>query len=139
MSDWYGTGSAFFAHVSVHLGIGLAVLTYCVIVDSSNAVNLTDGLDGLAIMPLVLVTGALAVFAYVESNGIFAAYLRMPFLPGEGEIAVFVPAWWGLVWAFYGLTPIPNKCLWGMLVTWHSVRHWAPLPQLCAKSWYCLL
>jgi len=71
------------------LGIFYMVLTYLVIVGSSNSVNLTDGLDGLAIMPTVLVAMGLAVFAYTTGNTVFAEYLQIPFIPGAGELAVF--------------------------------------------------
>lgn len=71
------------------LGVFYIVLTYLVIVGSSNAVNLTDGLDGLAIMPTVLVAMGLAVFAYASGNAIFADYLQIPSIPGVGELAVF--------------------------------------------------
>jgi phospho-N-acetylmuramoyl-pentapeptide-transferase len=71
------------------LGVFYIVLTYLVIVGSSNAVNLTDGLDGLAIMPTVLVAIGLAVFAYASGNAIFANYLQIPSIPGVGELAVF--------------------------------------------------
>ena len=64
-------------------------LTYLVIVGTSNAVNLTDGLDGLAIMPTVMVSGALAIFAYVAGNAVFSKYLGIPYIPGAGELAVF--------------------------------------------------
>ncbi|WP_136248572.1 phospho-N-acetylmuramoyl-pentapeptide-transferase [Halomonas borealis] len=71
------------------LGVFYIVLTYLVIVGSSNAVNLTDGLDGLAIMPTVLVAMGLAVFAYASGNAVFAEYLQIPMIPGAGELAVF--------------------------------------------------
>ncbi|RTR06051.1 phospho-N-acetylmuramoyl-pentapeptide-transferase [Halomonas nitroreducens] len=71
------------------LGVFYIVLTYLVIVGSSNAVNLTDGLDGLAIMPTVLVAMGLAVFAYASGNVVFAEYLQIPMIPGAGELAVF--------------------------------------------------
>ncbi|GHE22537.1 phospho-N-acetylmuramoyl-pentapeptide-transferase [Halomonas urumqiensis] len=71
------------------LGVFYIVLTYLVIVGSSNAVNLTDGLDGLAIMPTVLVAMGLAVFAYASGNTVFANYLQIPHIPGAGELAVF--------------------------------------------------
>jgi len=79
----------FFKTVSYPLGVwGFIALTYCVIVGCSNAVNLTDGLDGLAIMPTVMVGGALGIFAYVIGNSIFARYLGFPHIPGSGELAV---------------------------------------------------
>ena len=71
------------------LGVFYIVLTYFVIVGSSNAVNLTDGLDGLAIMPTVLVAMGLSVFAYASGNSVFANYLHIPFIVGTGELAVF--------------------------------------------------
>ncbi|QJQ96409.1 MULTISPECIES: phospho-N-acetylmuramoyl-pentapeptide-transferase [Halomonadaceae] len=73
----------------LQLGIFYIVLTYLVIVGSSNAVNLTDGLDGLAIMPTVLVAIGLAVFAYASGNAVFANYLQIPHIPGAGELTVF--------------------------------------------------
>ncbi|MFB9147878.1 phospho-N-acetylmuramoyl-pentapeptide-transferase [Halomonas alkalicola] len=78
-----------FKDVVVPMGVFFIVLTYFVIVGSSNAVNLTDGLDGLAIMPTVLVAMGLAVFAYATGNAVFANYLQIPFIPGAGELAVF--------------------------------------------------
>jgi phospho-N-acetylmuramoyl-pentapeptide-transferase len=79
----------FFKDVVIPLGIFYMVLTYFVIVGSSNAVNLTDGLDGLAIMPTVLVAMGLAIFAYASGNLKFAEYLHIPFIAGSGELAVF--------------------------------------------------
>ncbi|MBD3897400.1 phospho-N-acetylmuramoyl-pentapeptide-transferase [Halomonas sp. ML-15] len=78
-----------FKDVVVPMGVFFIVLTYFVIVGSSNAVNLTDGLDGLAIMPTVLVAMGLAVFAYASGNAVFANYLQIPMIPGAGELAVF--------------------------------------------------
>ncbi|WP_280562299.1 MULTISPECIES: phospho-N-acetylmuramoyl-pentapeptide-transferase [unclassified Chromohalobacter] len=78
-----------FKDIVVPLGLFYIVLTYLVIVGSSNAVNLTDGLDGLAIMPTVLVAMGLAIFAYASGNTIFAQYLHIPLVPGAGELAVF--------------------------------------------------
>lgn len=92
----------FFKHFMLPLGVGFIVLTYFVIVGTSNAVNLTDGLDGLAIMPIVLVGGALGIFAYITGNVKFANYLSMPYIPGVGEITVFcgslVGAGLGFLW-----------------------------------------
>ncbi len=83
----------FFKSVSYPLGVwGFIALTYFVIVGTSNAVNLTDGLDGLAIMPTVMVGGALGIFAYVIGNAIFARYLGFPNIPGVGELAVICGA-----------------------------------------------
>ncbi len=91
-----------FKHVALDLGIFFVVLTYFVIVGSSNAVNLTDGLDGLAIMPTVLVAGALAIFAYATGHFNFADYLGIPFVKGAGEIVIvcgaIVGAGLGFLW-----------------------------------------
>lgn len=78
-----------FKDIVIPLGVFYIVLTYLVIVGSSNAVNLTDGLDGLAIMPTVLVAMGLSVFAYASGNTVFANYLHIPFIAGTGELAVF--------------------------------------------------
>ncbi len=79
-----------------------SLFTYFVIVGSSNAVNLTDGLDGLAIMPCVMVAGGLGVFAYVTGRVDFAAYLQIPYVPGAGEMLIFlatiVGAGLGFLW-----------------------------------------
>jgi phospho-N-acetylmuramoyl-pentapeptide-transferase len=91
-----------FKTVAIPLGLGYVVLTYFVLVGTSNAVNLTDGLDGLAIMPAVLVGGALGVFAYATGNAVFSNYLGIPFIEGTGEILVFcatlVGAGLGFLW-----------------------------------------
>jgi len=78
----------FFKNVVLDLGWGYVVLTYLVIVGSSNAVNLTDGLDGLAILPTVMVAGALGIFAYVTGHAHFSGYLGFPHIAGVGEIVV---------------------------------------------------
>ena len=92
----------FFKDIAISLGWFYVVLTYFVIVGSSNAVNLTDGLDGLAILPTVLIAGALAVFAYATGNVKFAVYLGIPYIRDAGEIIVFcgalVGAGLGFLW-----------------------------------------
>ncbi|MDD1623078.1 MAG: phospho-N-acetylmuramoyl-pentapeptide-transferase [Methylococcaceae bacterium] len=82
----------FFKNVTLNIGWGYVVLTYFVIVGSSNAVNLTDGLDGLAIMPTVLIAAALAIFAYLSGHSNFAQYLQIPHIPKSGELVVFCAA-----------------------------------------------
>jgi phospho-N-acetylmuramoyl-pentapeptide-transferase len=83
----------FFKTVSYPLGVwGFIGLSYFVVVGTSNAVNLTDGLDGLAIMPTVMIAGALGIFAYVTGNAVFARYLGFPNIPGAGELAVICGA-----------------------------------------------
>ena len=93
----------FFKEVAIPLGMaGFVVLTYFVIVGTSNAVNLTDGLDGLAIMPTVMVAGALAIFAYLTGNIKFAEYLHIPYVAGSGELIVIcgsiIGAGLGFLW-----------------------------------------
>jgi phospho-N-acetylmuramoyl-pentapeptide-transferase len=88
-------------------------LTYLVIVGSSNAVNLTDGLDGLAIMPTVMVSGALAIFAYVAGNAVFSKYLGIPYIPGAGELAVFCGAISGAGLAFLWFNAYPAEVFMG--------------------------
>ena len=92
----------FFKDVVIDLGPAYLLLTYFVIVGSSNAVNLTDGLDGLAIMPTLMVAGALGIFAYASGHAQLAAYLFIPNLPGVGELTVFcgalVGAGLGFLW-----------------------------------------
>ena len=92
----------FVKDVTVDMGLSFVLLTYLVIVGSSNAVNLTDGLDGLAIMPTVMVAGALGVFAYATGNANFSGYLGIPYVAGVGELAIFcgtlVGAGLGFLW-----------------------------------------
>jgi len=92
----------FFKDVAIPLGLFYVFFAYFVIVGASNAVNLTDGLDGLAILPTVMVAGALGVFAYVTGNVKFATYLGIPYVPGVGELVVFsgaiVGAGLGFLW-----------------------------------------
>jgi phospho-N-acetylmuramoyl-pentapeptide-transferase len=92
---------------------GFIVLTYLVIVGSSNAVNLTDGLDGLAIMPTVLVSSALAIFCYVAGHAVFAKYLGVPHIPGAGELAVFCAAIAGAGLAFLWFNAYPAEVFMG--------------------------
>ncbi len=104
----------FFKSVAYPLGvIGFIAMTYCVIVGTSNAVNLTDGLDGLAIMPLVLVSSALGVFAYVAGNAVFAKYLGFPFIPGSGELLVLCAAMAGSGLAFLWFNAYPAEVFMG--------------------------
>jgi phospho-N-acetylmuramoyl-pentapeptide-transferase len=81
-----------FKNVVLDIGPWFILLTYFVIVGTSNAVNLTDGLDGLAIMPTVMVAGALGAFAYLSGNANFSSYLGIPFIPGTGEVLIFCAA-----------------------------------------------
>ena len=88
-------------------------LVYLVIVGTSNAVNLTDGLDGLAIMPTVMISSALALFAYVAGHAVFAKYLGIPYIPGAGELAVFCGAIAGAGLAFLWFNAYPAEVFMG--------------------------
>ena len=103
----------FFKHFVVPLGVLFIPLTYFVIVGSSNAVNLTDGLDGLAIMPSVLVAGALGVFAYDSGNAVFSNYLGIPYLAGAGEILVICSAIFGAGLGFLWFNTYPAQVFMG--------------------------
>ena len=104
----------FFKEISYPLGVvGFLVLTFIVIVGSSNAVNLTDGLDGLAIMPVVMVGSALGVFAYVTGSSVYANYLYLPHIPGAGELLVFCAAMAGAGLAFLWFNSHPAQVFMG--------------------------
>jgi len=104
----------FFKTVSYPLGVfGFIALTYFVIVGASNAVNLTDGLDGLAIMPVVLVGGALGLFAYVVGNAVYSKYLLFPYIPGAGELLIFCAAMAGAGLAFLWFNAHPAQVFMG--------------------------
>ncbi|MFZ9232679.1 MAG: phospho-N-acetylmuramoyl-pentapeptide-transferase [Hylemonella sp.] len=104
----------FFKEVSYPLGVfGFVILTYLVIVGSSNAVNLTDGLDGLAIMPVVMVGSALGVFAYVTGSAVYSRYLFFPYIPGSGELLIFTAALAGAGLAFLWYNAHPAQVFMG--------------------------
>jgi phospho-N-acetylmuramoyl-pentapeptide-transferase len=103
----------FVKHFVLPLGPLFVVLSYFVIVGSSNAVNLTDGLDGLAIMPAVLVAGALGVFAYASGNVVFANYLAIPYVAGAGEVLVICSAIFGAGLGFLWFNTYPAQVFMG--------------------------
>ena len=104
----------FFKTVSYPLGVfGFITLSYFVIVGASNAVNFTDGLDGLAIMPVVLVGSALGIFAYVVGNAVFSRYLLFPHIPGAGEVLIFCGALAGAGLAFLWFNAHPAQVFMG--------------------------
>ena len=104
----------FFKEISYPLGVlGFIVMTYLVIVGASNAVNLTDGLDGLAIMPVIMVGTALGIFAYVTGNATYARYLLFPSIPGTGELMVFCGAMAGAGLAFLWFNAHPAQVFMG--------------------------
>ena len=104
----------FFKEISYPLGVwGFIALTYCVIVGTSNAVNFTDGLDGLAIMPTVMVGSALGIFAYVAGHAVFSKYLGLPYIPGAGELAVICGALAGAGLGFLWFNAYPAEVFMG--------------------------
>ena len=104
----------FFKSVSYPLGVfGFIIMTYLVIVGFSNAVNLTDGLDGLAIMPVVLVGASLGLFAYATGNAVYSKYLFLPHIPGAGELAIFCAAMAGAGLAFLWFNAHPAQVFMG--------------------------
>ena len=104
----------FFKEVSYPLGVaGFVILSYLVIVGSSNAVNLTDGLDGLAIMPVIMVGSALGIFAYVTGSSVFSKYLLFPHIPGTGELLIFCAAMAGAGLAFLWFNAHPAQVFMG--------------------------
>ena len=104
----------FFKEITYPLGVfGFVIMTYLVIVGSSNAVNLTDGLDGLAIMPVVMVGSALGVFAYVTGSAVYSKYLFFPHIPGSGELLIFCAAMAGSGLAFLWFNTHPAQVFMG--------------------------
>jgi phospho-N-acetylmuramoyl-pentapeptide-transferase len=104
----------FFKTIAIPLGtLGFVILGYFVVVGTSNAVNLTDGLDGLAIMPTVMIASALAVFAYVSGNAVFAKYLGFPLISGSGELAVICGGIAGAGLAFLWFNAYPAEVFMG--------------------------
>ena len=104
----------FFKTISYPLGVfGFIALTYFVIVGSSNAVNFTDGLDGLAIMPIVMVGSALGIFAYVTGSATYSRYLLFPYIPGTGELLIFCAAMAGAGLAFLWFNTHPAQVFMG--------------------------
>ncbi len=104
----------FFKTISYPLGVwGFIALTYFVIVGTSNAVNLTDGLDGLTIMPTIMVGTALGVFAYLTGHAVYSRYLFIPYIPGTGELLVFCGAMAGAGLAFLWFNAYPAQMFMG--------------------------
>ncbi len=103
----------FFKNVALSLGVLFIPLTYFVIVGTSNAVNLTDGLDGLAILPTVLVAGALGIFAYLTGNVNFSSYLSIPYVAGVGELTIFCGALVGAGLGFLWFNTYPAQVFMG--------------------------
>lgn len=103
----------FFKEVAIEMGLFYIVFTYFVIVGSSNAVNLTDGLDGLAIMPTVMIAAALGIIAYLAGHFNFAQYLHIPYIAGAGEMVVFCGALCGAGLGFLWFNTYPAQVFMG--------------------------
>jgi len=103
----------FFKNFALPLGLGFIILAYFVIVGSSNAVNLTDGLDGLAIMPTVMVAGAMGIFAYATGHLYYSDYLGIPYIPGVGEVVVICGAIVGAGLGFLWFNTYPAQVFMG--------------------------
>jgi len=102
-----------FKDVVIYLGPWFILLAYLMVVGTSNAVNLTDGLDGLAIMPTVMVAGGLGIFAYVTGHSVFAGYLGIPYIPGVGELLIFCAALGGAGLGFLWFNTYPAQVFMG--------------------------
>ncbi|PCJ51001.1 MAG: phospho-N-acetylmuramoyl-pentapeptide-transferase [Gammaproteobacteria bacterium] len=103
----------FFKNVAIPMGVFYILFSYLVIVGTSNAVNLTDGLDGLAILPTVLISGALGIFAYLTGHSVFAEYLSIPYIKDAGEIAIFCGAICGAGLGFLWFNTYPAQVFMG--------------------------
>ncbi|MDK4624359.1 phospho-N-acetylmuramoyl-pentapeptide-transferase [Kingella kingae] len=104
----------FFKQVALPLGVvGFLILSYLTIVGTSNAVNLTDGLDGLASFPVVLVAGGLAIFAYVTGHAQFSSYLQLPYVAGANEVVIFCAAMCGACLGFLWFNAYPAQVFMG--------------------------
>ena len=103
----------FFKHINPDLGWGFIILSFFTITGSSNAVNLTDGLDGLAVLPTVMIAGALGLFAYISGNIEFSHYLNLPSLPGAGELIIFTSSMIGAGLGFLWFNTYPAMVFMG--------------------------
>ena len=118
------------------LGLLFIPMTYFVIVGSSNAVNLTDGLDGLAIMPTVMVASGLALVAWATGNVHYASYLHIPYIQHASELVIVCTSIVGAGLGFCGLTRILLSFLWVMSAPWLWVLRWVFWRCLYARSFY---
>ncbi len=124
----------FFKDVMPQLGLFYILLAYFVIVGTGNAVNLTDGLDGLAIMPTVFVAGGFALVAWATGNMNFANYLHIPYLRHAGGTGDRLYGDCRAGWASCGSTPIRRRSLWATSVHWRWAAHWVLSPCCCVRS-----
>ena len=126
-----------FKDTLIYLGVLFVPFAMIVIVGAANAVNLTDGLDGLAIMPVMIAAGALGVIAYAVGRADFTEYLDVHYVPGTGEILVFCAALIGGGMGFLWYNAPPLRCSWGTQDHWHWVGRLVPsqLPRNMKSSW----
>ena len=130
----------FFKTISYPLGVwGFIVLTYCVIVGSSNAVNFTDGLDGLAIMPTVMVGSALGLIAYLTGSAVYSKYLFIPYIPGAAELLIFCGAMAGAGLAFLWFNAHPAQVFMGDVGALALGGALGTGRRLCSSSWAVFL
>ena len=102
-----------FKEISIPLGLGFILVSYLVVIGTSNAVNLTDGLDGLAILPCVMVAAGLGIIGYLAGNAIYSDFLNIPYLPGTGEMIVFCGALVGAGIGFLWFNTYPAQVFMG--------------------------
>lgn len=124
----------FFKDVMPQLGLFYILLSYFVIVGTGNAVNLTDGLDGLAIMPTVFVAAGFALVARATGNMNFANYLHIPYLRHAGELVIVCTAIVGAGLGFLWFNTYPAQVLWAMSDRWRWAVRWALSPCCCVRN-----
>ena len=126
--------------VSFQLGPVFVLFAYLVIVGSSNAVNLTDGLDGLAVLPSVMVAAGLGIMVYAAGNIEIASYLKIPYVPNVGEVVIFCGALAGAGLGFLWFNTYPAQVFMGDVGALAWAPPWAPSPwsrsrRSCSSSW----
>ena len=133
----YGVAVPFLKDTMISLGLLYVPFAMMVIVGASNAVNLTDGLDGLAIVPVMIVAACFGLIAYLAGNVNFAGYLQINYVPGTGDLAVMCGALQGPVSVSCGSTPRLPRCSWAIPGRWRSAARLAQCRWRRATSW-CL-
>ena len=131
----YGVAVPFFKDTLIYLGLIYVPFAMLVMIGASNAVNLTDGLDGLAIVPVIIVATCFGLIAYLSGNIQFASYLQIHYVPGTGDLATLLGALIGLVLGFYGSMPRQPKCLWATQDHLHLVVLWGLYLSPHGTSW----
>ena len=124
-----------FKNTLINLGYLFVPFSIIVIVGAANAVNLTDGLDGLAIMPVMIAAGALGVIAYAVGRVDFTEYLDVHYVPGRARFWSLPPVSLAVVWAFCGITRPPPRSLWATPDRWRLAARWGQCPLRPATRW----